>query len=287
MRFDAAVVDGELEGRQGLQVAGELRLMDAVVTGPIHLEGATLSQPGGSVLVASGLRAGSILNCCDGFTATGRVRLTSAQIVSRLCFDGATLVTDGGEAIKLWRTQAAELAMRWAKPPSGSVDLRYARIGVLRDDPETWPEVILLEGLTYDIIEPTIEAHRRIDWLSRDAGGHHRQPYEHLATVLRGQGRGGDARKVLLARQRRDTRQAGAPARVWGYVQDATVGYGYQPHRAAAIFAALLAVGALLFGAHPPVAAEPAKAPPFNPLIYTLDLLMPVLDFGQQNAFPS
>ncbi|MCI4066134.1 hypothetical protein MRQ36_27735 [Micromonospora sp. R77] len=106
-----------------------------------------------------------------------------------------------------------------------------------------------------------------------------------MATVLRGQGRGEDARRILLARQRRDARRARPGSRLWGYLQDATVGYGYRPQRAAVISAALLAVGAVLFGVHPPAPAEPAKAPSFNPLVYTLDLLLPVLDFGQQSAF--
>jgi hypothetical protein len=51
------------------------------------------------------------------------------------------------------------------------------------------------------------------------------------------------------------------------------------------LFAGLLVAGAVVFGLHPPAAGEPAKAPPFNALVYTLDLLLPVMDFGQQNAF--
>lgn len=285
LRLDAVTVEGTIDGRRGLRVQGALRLEDAVVTGPIRFEGATLDNRGGDALAANGLRAGSLLNCCDGFTATGRVRLSGAHVGTRLCFDEATLNADGGQAVRCWRLQAGEITMRWSAPPNGSVDLRYARVGVLRDDPAAWPTVLLLDGLTYDILEPWPGVPERISWLSRDPGDHHRQPYEQLATVLRGQGRGEDARRVLLARQRRDNRRAGLGARAWGYLQDATVGYGYRPQRAAVIFAALLVLGAVLFGTHPPTPAEPAKAPPFNPLAYTLDLLLPVLDFGQQSAF--
>ncbi|MCZ7436765.1 hypothetical protein O7598_10215 [Micromonospora sp. WMMC241] len=284
LRFDAVTVEGTIDGHRGLRVRGALRLEDAVVSGPIRLEGATLDNRGGDALAANGLRAGSLLNCCDGFTATGSIRLTGAQVGTRLCFDDATLA-DGGRAVGCWRLQASEIAMRWSTTPGGSVDLRYAHVGVLRDDPATWPDVLLLDGLTYDILEPRPGVAERIGWLSRDPDGHHRQPYEQLATVLRGQGRGEDARRILLARQRRDTRRARPGSRLWGYLQDTTVGYGYRPQRAAVIFAALLVLGAVLFGVHPPAPAEPAKAPSFNPLVYTLDLLLPVLDFGQQSAF--
>lgn len=279
LRFDAARVEGELDGRHKLRVRGAFRMEDAVVSGPVRLEGASLANPGGAALAANGLRAGGLLNCCDGFRAEGSVHLTGAQIGTRLCFDEATV-----EDLNCWRVQAGEITLRFAAPP-GSIDLRYARTGVLRDDPATWPAVILLDGLTYDILDPQTTPARRVDWLSRDPGGHHRQPYEHLATVLRAQGRPDAARVLLLARQRRDTRRAGRAVRVWGYLQDGTVGYGYLPQRAAVIFAALLALGTVVFGASPPAAAEPAKAPPFNALIYTLDLLLPILDFGQQSAF--
>lgn len=285
LRLDAAVVDGLLDGRDGLRVKGELRMEDATVHGPIRLQGADLQNPGGIALNAIGVRAGSTFHCCDGFRAAGTVRLNNVVVGSKLCFDEATLAAPGRAALSCWRAQAAELTLRWVSPPDGLVDLRHARIGVLRDEPHTWPERVQLSGLTYEILEPQTDAARRIDWLARDADGHHRQPYEQLATVLRARGESDQARQVLLARQRRDTSGGAAFTKLWGFLQDATVGYGYRPQRAAALFAGLLVLGAVVFGLHPPVAAEPAKAPPFNALVYTLDLLLPFVDFGQQNAF--
>ncbi|WTP12118.1 hypothetical protein OHT93_01005 [Streptomyces sp. NBC_00191] len=48
---------------------------------------------------------------------------------------------------------------------------------------------------------------------------------------------------------------------------------------------ALLACGALFFGAHHPAPLEAEKAPPFNAVFYTLDLLVPITAFGQEAAF--
>jgi len=285
LRLDAAVVDGLLDGRDGLRVEGEFRMEDATVHGPIRLQGADLRNPGGVALNAHGLRAGSTVHCCAGFQASGSVHLNYVVVATRVCFDQAALGAPGGVAVSFWRAQAAELTLRWASAPDGLVDLRHARIGVLRDDPATWPERIVLDGLTYEILEPQTAAARRVDWLARESDGHRRQPYEQLATVLRARGESDQARRVLLARQRRDTSRGTPFTKVWGFLQDATVGYGYRPQRAAAFFAGLLVLGAVVFGLHPPVAAEPDKAPPFNAVVYTLDLLLPIVDFGQQTAF--
>jgi hypothetical protein len=47
----------------------------------------------------------------------------------------------------------------------------------------------------------------------------------------------------------------------------------------------LLAVGTVAFGLHHPPPLEPGKAPSFNAFIYTLNLLVPIADFGQAHAF--
>jgi hypothetical protein len=74
-------------------------------------------------------------------------------------------------------------------------------------------------------------------------------------------------------------------ARIWGFVQEWTVGYGYRPLRAGAWLAGLLLAGTAVFGAHHPAPLHRGEAPGFNPLLYTLDLLLPIIDFGQQGAF--
>jgi hypothetical protein len=103
--------------------------------------------------------------------------------------------------------------------------------------------------------------------------------------VYRAAGRDEDARTVLLAgeRHRRDT--LSRPGRWWGHLQDLTVGYGYRPGRAGAWLAALFTVGTVVFTLHPPRAADPGTAPDFVPPVYTLDLILPVGDLGQQAAY--
>jgi hypothetical protein len=92
---------------------------------------------------------------------------------------------------------------------------------------------------------------------------------------------------VQLARQRRHRATWSWSAKLWGHVQDATVGYGYRPTRAMAWLLALLLAGTVIYGLHHPHPVEPGKTPDFNAFVYTLDLLLPIIDFGQEKAFNS
>ncbi|MFI7231323.1 hypothetical protein ACIBO5_49685 [Nonomuraea angiospora] len=282
---DGLTVDGALHARDGLTVEGEISLLDASVTGPAHFEGARLANPGGSALTANGITVGKVLNLCAGFSARGRVRLTNAQVGSRLCFDDATLEAPGQVALKCWRVEARELALRTAVPVRGTVELRHARIGVLRDDPGVWPDAMRMDGLAYEVLDPMLPAAGRLGWLSRDPEGYLPHAYEQLAAMYRRLGRDADARDTLLAGQQR--RRATLPwyAGLWGHLQDVTVGYGFRPLRAAAWLLALLAVGTIVFGLAAPPPLKAGEAPPFHPLVYTLDLLLPIVDFGQEKAF--
>lgn len=107
------------------------------------------------------------------------------------------------------------------------------------------------------------------------------EPYERLASVLRSGGEDEDAREVLLAKQRRRRESLPIAAKLWGYMQDWTVAYGYRPGRAAVWMAVLWAAGSLAFAhaSHPPV--QPGGHPPWNPALFALDLLLPVIDLGQ------
>jgi hypothetical protein len=202
-----------------------------------------------------------------------------------VCFDDATIHAPGMEALKCLRVTVPELALRPRQAIQGTVNLQHSSISTLHDDPGSWPAELLLDGLRYDILDPQLPAARRLTWLARDSRGHLPRPYEQLAASYRTLGSDGDARTVLLAKQR--ARRAALPwcARTWGYVQEITVGYGYRPARAALWLAALLGVGTVVFAADQPPAFSGTAAPAFNPLAYTLNLLLPVMNFGQAHAY--
>lgn len=121
--------------------------------------------------------------------------------------------------------------------------------------------------------------------LERDREGYVPHAYEQLTAAYRRIGDDRAARQVQLAKQRRHRATLAWYGRLWGHVQDATVGYGFHPLRACVWLVSLLAVGTVAYSLHHPPPLKADEAPRFNALFYTLDLLLPVISFGQEGAF--
>ncbi|MGW3426527.1 membrane-associated oxidoreductase [Streptomyces melanosporofaciens] len=272
-------------GTGGFRVDGELRLVQARLSDGLHLRGAALHRPGGEALSAPGIQVPTTIDCGEGFRADGAITLTGATVGGSVSFDDASLTPTQGNALSCPHLQAGELVLRPARA-TGGIDLRHAAIGVLRlhDDGHEQPP-LQLDGLVYRSLEPHLAVNDRLELLSRDPDGYRPQPYQQLATVYQSIGQDRDARTVLLTRQRHRRTTLPWYARAWGYVQDATVGYGYLPERAAVWLLALLAAGTTVFALHRPHPPSGTAHPVFNPVMYSLDLLLPVIDFGQERAF--
>jgi hypothetical protein len=67
-------------------------------------------------------------------------------------------------------------------------------------------------------------------------------------------------------------------------VQDLLVGHGYRPWLAGLWILVLLAAGTVYVAATPPSAAR-EDPPAFSAPAYTLDLLLPVVNLGQETAW--
>jgi hypothetical protein len=158
-------------------------------------------------------------------------------------------------------------------------------VRIFQDDPACWPALLSIDGLTYDALEPRLPARQRLQWLARDPNGHQPLPYEQLAAHYAAIGQPAEARRVMYASERIIRRNMTPLPRVWSFLQDVTIGYGYQPWRAVAWLALLLIAGSITFGLEPPPPFGSGSAPHFNAVIYTLDLLLPVVDLGQKHAF--
>ena len=93
-----------------------------------------------------------------------------------------------------------------------------------------------------------------------------------------------EARTIAVARHRRRRRSRPLLQRVWSYLEYAAIGYGYRPARALVWLIALTAVVAVVFASSPPRPTQP-NGPPFQPVIYALDVVLPILDLHQEGAF--
>ncbi|GAA1963254.1 hypothetical protein [Catenulispora subtropica] len=283
-------VGADLQCYRGFEAEGQVRITGARVAGHVRFDEAVLHGDGKDALDARYVEVGGAARC-RGLRSAGVVRFSSARVGNDVDFRESVLAAgtnapDAGPSILiLGHLRAAELTLRFAAPPEGGIHLRNAQVGVLNDDPATWPPRLALDGFAYERIAEPGSVADRIAWLKREGDSYWPGPYEQLAAVYRRQGLDGEARRVLLAKQRARRKTLSLSARPWGLVQDAAVGYGYRPERALGWLLALLITGTIVFGLHHPVASGPDKTAPFNPLIYSLDLLLPVINFGQGRAF--
>ncbi|MFJ9562200.1 oxidoreductase [Streptomyces fuscichromogenes] len=294
------IMEGGLFCNGGFVARGEVRLLGAQLPGGLFMRGARLEGPDArGVALALDNAVASTINLSDGFTANGTVRLRGARISDDLTFEGAVLngPPDGhGPSLAAVRMQAADFDFTLARSPSGPVDLRGSQVSRLHDNEHSWPGVVELDGFVYGSIKmaeaterrgavtPRDSVARRVAWIRRSPG-YNPQPYEQLASCYRKAGHDDDARRVLLAKQRHRRRTLPAAARVWGHLLDATVGYGYRPWLAGVWLLALTLLGTLSFGARTPHPVGQGAGAPFQPLVYTLDLLIPIGGLGQRAAW--
>ena len=215
------------------------------------------------ILVEGSLRLGS------GFRTGGEIRLTAARITSHLDLIGMA-------------SPNALLTLYAA----------CAEVGI-QEDVASWPSRLNLDGFTYgsfavyqdaSVRLPLMQRQIRRDDATRD-GAYRAQPYEQLASYYRSLGDDGEARTVLLAKQRALRCKLPWWRRVPGHVLDALVGYGYRPLRAIGWAAALLTASSVYFSRVKPDHVASDDHSVFNPVLYSADHLVPVIHFGQPDAW--
>jgi hypothetical protein len=275
----------------GAQLEGGLYMPLAHVAGQLLFPGAKLARPGGVALYADGVTVGDMMACSDGFTAQGEVRAVGARIAGPLNFNEATLTNPEETALNLRQLTALDLNMEFHQQPAGGIDLSFARLGSLNDNASTWPRkgYLRLRGLVYDNLSahPDVGVRDRLRWLRLDHAGYLPQPYDQLVAFYRQTGNQEAARRVAVAKLWNRQRTLNPLSRLWNWLLYITVGYGYRTWLAAVWLGLLLTIGTRLFAeAYPQhMRAIKSPSPSFNPLVYTLDVLLPIVNLGQQDAW--
>jgi hypothetical protein len=195
----------------------------------------TFNNPNNMAIMAQGLVVGSgVFGGPFGKTlVNGGAFLGEAQIGSSLYVLDATFSGAPGEGLGFLGSSfhgfsapgmSAKEALMWRNVTleNGAVlNLDGASVGVLFDDPHSWPAPgkLILDGLSYQRLPDT---RSRLRWLALQPE-YHPQPYRQLAKVLREQGDEQGAIAVLVASE--DLRYAGyGRARaLWGDFLNATI----------------------------------------------------------------
>jgi hypothetical protein len=284
-------VGGPILCRQQVRVEGAFYLRRARVGGFVDFAGASIANTQGPTLFAPAAEIDGGLTVSNS-EFDGWISLWRARIASTVDLSGAVIRTTGADrdtsdkaALVCEHLAADRLTLPSSiRGATDVIDLTNARVTVV-DAPSSQSALrFKLDGFSYETLRPFLPADLRLEWLHRsNESGYCPQPYEQLASAYRRIGHDVDARRVLLEKNRRRRAEQRVLARAWGVLQDATTGYGYRPARAGAWLLALLAVGTTLFTLYPPLALK--EAPPFSSFFYTLDLLLPILSYGQEAAY--
>jgi hypothetical protein len=318
---DSLVVEDVMA--QGLQATGEVRFNGARIGAAIVLNGADLTSSTEHAFHADNVHVGASI-FCDGVTVGGTFRLDRAEIgvslgfqdarlsnggevaldapgieVGRHVFLGPTVIVEGDINLASARIGGTLVLDRATLSDSGKIDLTDARVRILAD--YAWPEASgelsatrpyepRINGFKYErLASGTDDVATRLDWIAHAEQPYVPQPYEQLAAAYRAAGREEDARDVAIAKQRRKRGQLRLPGRMWNRFMDITVVYGYRTSRAVyALFAVMLAGWPIYAWASwnhlTPLKADD-QLPQFEPLLYSIDAVLPVVTFGQESAW--
>lgn len=316
-----AAVSGTLR-LQGVQVGGSIDLFGTQVSHPAVAAASSFSvdlrtaKVGRDVALTANRNSSAVLR---EFRADGGVNMDGAVVARRVNLSGAVLGTSAAHDVALDASDvtADEFLLTPSAPPAGRVSLRGARCGTLDDNAFFWRASgkIELEDFRYDAMTTPIAlkddrgVEERIGLLRAAMRRYRPGPYDQLATMLRASGNEEHADTVLMRKQqfRYDSLARGfgwvrrCGVRVWSWAQRWMVGYGYRPVRAVAWLLMLLVLGSLWFG----LRTDDCTSDPdllqisdrrcavntddtgleWDPAFYTLDLLVPIVDFGNKGRW--
>jgi hypothetical protein len=251
-----------------------------------------------------------------GFATDAVLDFRHANVGGGLLFDRATF-SDPSESSSGLRARYLTVSgeFSWcgiAKSKNTVLDLRLAKVGILRDDEESWPGPgnLSLDGFVYNAFDSRetddglISARTRLNWLRRQSRRTAPQPYVQLAKVLRESGHEQDAIKVLMAREDALYSSLGIFGLLKKCILKPTIAYGYRPMRALWFIAAFVVLGSILFrwgydaqvigptedGAFKEWNSNQLREsyPPFSSVVYSIETFFPLVELdAKKNWAPN
>ena len=207
---------------------GRVRFANADIGGNFNCKGGKFLHLGErSAIAAGGLKSRGAVFLSEGFFVDGDVDLHVAHIGNFVC-------------------------KKCDANSKGVINLSSTKAAAVDDDRKSWEQFqFRLDGFTYDTFfgEDTPKDKSRREWLSKRDGPFSPLPYEQAAKVLFDMGRGSDARKILLKKERLQTKDKQMPwqHKFGRFLWDAFAGYGYRLRRTLYWMLGVVFFGALVF----------------------------------------
>lgn len=231
----------------------------------------------------------------------GSLRFRGTRTSGVLVWDAVVSGSAGTPQGFLGPDMSAPVAFFWLQvtmEKGTQLYLSGASVGNLVDDERSWPAPgnLVIDGLTYSGLSlglVPVDADTRLKWIALQPQ-YHPQPYWQLAKVLREAGDEKGAVKVLVAEGDARYRQMALPGRVFGTFLKYTIGYGHRPLLALwwSLGVVLIGTAMVSIGSRAGVMARswPEHRPTdetkshekLQPLLYSLDTFLPVVDLHQE-----
>ncbi|MET0236756.1 MAG: hypothetical protein ABW224_19050 [Kibdelosporangium sp.] len=291
---------GETFFLEGVRATGSIRLQDTRIGASLNVTGSTFTEPrrraNGSRKPSLDLQFASIghnLLCSVDVTATGGVSARLAEVRHTVHLSKATIGDGRPDSIAFdgYGLVAHHLVMRFPPDavPQGAVRLGNARVRLLSDGPGVWAAKggVDIDDFVYESVDTNdgVTVKDRLRWLRAVQPDFAPGPYDQLVTVYRDAGEEQLAEQVLMEKQRRRHAEQRLPGRIWGVVQEKTVGYGYRPWLAAVWLAVFWLLGTLWFTFHVMSKLDNDQNPVWSPPLLAMDLLLPIIDLGQDKMW--
>ena len=261
---------------EGAKIGGHLYMSDSTFDCRLNMDSVTvgdfLSMGLGSEFKGVFMRRANIggVLIMTGATFEGKVIMDYAMIGSHLMIHGATFEN------------------------SAILSLRHTNVGTLQDDEKVWPDILNLDGFTYESLvgmDGSDDAAYRgsrwfVKWLEKNEI-YSPQPYRYLASVLRAAGHNDMANEILVASRDREREESSMSEGKWWRLTllKFFIGYGYgNGNFWALIWAlALVAVGTIVLYC----TKEHKKYEEFHhwldPFFYSLDMLLPIIRLRERH----
>jgi hypothetical protein len=303
--LDESTIGGSVDFSFGFRAEGAVLIREALVAGDLDMHRAELSNPHNVALQAyfSSFDTVSLGNPTQGpFEADGLVELSVATMRSALMVRDARLLGAPGDGHGFVASGMRTPALLWQNVElhNGAIfDLSNARVGILLDDRESWPQAgnLLIDDLTYDNFGAgaPADARTRLQWISLQPGAFRPQPYRQLAKVLADRGDDAGATRVRIAAEDLRYASRGPLARVWGGFLKWTIGYGHRPMLTIMWSLAVVLLGwavvrvakaaSVMRPTYPenPPAQEELHYQTLHALLYSLDVFLPFVNLHQEH----
>jgi hypothetical protein len=307
---DGVQVTGDINLTNQCEARGTIRLIGAQVGGKLQCTGASLLAGNANALSLDGARIKGDVRLDRTRTPTATLRFHDTVVEGDFNCDGACLVNLECKQTRvtgdfLWTNVTSP--MSGGKPEFFHLTLTDSNVGTFRDDRGSWPPDggLHIQGFVYKSLisdtSPTVDAETRIEWLKKQPSPEvlSRQPWTQLVNLLEANGDSSGAKKVTFAFKQQQAYQDGV---AWGLINEPVHLLQERPWGVLPVIGSAWAIGSLVFWrAHRLRAMAPTDKTaydafakgnnlprhytPFNPVIYTLENVLPVVDLGQDGAW--